>query len=224
MIKKIGTQIELENFILRHQLVTLNDLYKAIRTKSRMTVFRRLKGLEYLSSFTHAGRYYTLKEMADFDLDGIWFFNDIGFSQNGSLKNTLIEIVNTCAAGKFHFELENQLRVRVQNTLLNLVKLNEIDKAKFEGKYLYLSIEQDMRKRQEEQRHEITLAPMDFSRSLNDTMVIEVLAEVIRSAGCAADSWQVASNLEKRGCLITVNQIRTVFDRYGIEKKISDSP
>ncbi len=224
MEKKLKTVIDLKNFICRLVVVTLNDLYKAIQTQSRMTVFRRLKSLDYLSSYTHAGRYYTLNEIAQFNSDGLWFYNDIGFSRNGSLKTTIKKIVRTCDAGKFHFELENQLRVRVQNTLLNLVKSNKINRTKFEGKYLYVSIDQNIRKKQEEHRHELTIFPKGFSRSLNDQMVIEVLSEVIRAAGCASDAWKVASNLEKRGCLITVDQVIIVFNRYGIEKKMSDSP
>ena len=36
-----------------------------------MTVFRRLCKIDYLSSYTHAGRYYTLYEIARFDEDEV---------------------------------------------------------------------------------------------------------------------------------------------------------
>jgi hypothetical protein len=87
-----------------------------------MTVFRRLRKFEYVSSYTHAGRFYTRYDIARFDSEGIWFYDDMGFSQNGSLKNTVTYLVHHCDAGKFYSDLERQLRVRVHNVLLDLVK------------------------------------------------------------------------------------------------------
>ena len=36
----------------------------------------------YLSSYTHAGRYYTLENISKFDEQGLWFYRD------GTLKET----------------------------------------------------------------------------------------------------------------------------------------
>ncbi len=80
---------KLENFIKSRRVVEMRDLFEVVESTSRMTVFRRLSGVEYLCSYTHAGRYYTLFDIARFDSDGIWFYDDIGFSQNGSLKRPL---------------------------------------------------------------------------------------------------------------------------------------
>lgn len=35
-----------------------------------MTVFRKLRTIEYLSSYSHGGRFYTLLELAEFDARG----------------------------------------------------------------------------------------------------------------------------------------------------------
>lgn len=124
---KINSQRKVENIFRKRRVVTMSDLIEVIGSSSRMTVFRRLRKIDYLSSYTHAGRYYTLYDIARFDEDGIWFYDDIGFSQNGSLKNTVTHLVDSCNAGKFHSELERQLRVRVHNVLLDLVKSKQID-------------------------------------------------------------------------------------------------
>ena len=91
---RIDTQKKLENFIKSRRVVQMRDLFEAVQSTSRMTVFRRLSGVEYLCSYTHTGRYYTLSDIARFDSDGIWFYDDIGFSQNGSLKNTVTYLVD----------------------------------------------------------------------------------------------------------------------------------
>lgn len=56
------------------QVLDINHLYKAINTTSRATVFRYLKDLKHLTSYTHSGKYYTLPEIARFDDDGFWHY------------------------------------------------------------------------------------------------------------------------------------------------------
>jgi len=46
-----------------------------------MSVFRRLSALGYLSSFNHDGRYYTLDDIPDFDINGLWHFQGVFFSK-----------------------------------------------------------------------------------------------------------------------------------------------
>jgi hypothetical protein len=67
-------------------IVNLDELFQILDTHSRMSVFRRLKPMGYLTSFTHAGRYYTLLDIPKFDKLGLWFYQDVGFSSAGTLK------------------------------------------------------------------------------------------------------------------------------------------
>ena len=57
-----------------------------------MTVFRKLRQLSYLSSYSHRGKYYTLAEIARFDQLGLWSHHGALFSRHGTL-------LNTCAVG-----------------------------------------------------------------------------------------------------------------------------
>ena len=100
----------------------LEALFNALGTTSRMTVFRRLKAVGYLSSYTHAGRYYTLAGLPEFDDNGLWLHQGVGFSQAGTLKQTVAVLVHESDAGCTHSELESRLRVRVHNALLGLVR------------------------------------------------------------------------------------------------------
>jgi hypothetical protein len=188
-----------------------------------MTVFRRLCQIEYVSSYTHAGRYYTLYDIARFDSAGIWFYDDIGFSQNGSLKNTVIYLVDNGDAGKFHFDLERQLRVRVHNVLLDLVKSKQIKRRKFEGQYLYLSTDKERSTKQIKQRDQLFMQARRIPVFISEPVVIEILAEVIRQSQRHPRADQVTSALAMRGLPIAENDVLTVFDHYEIEKKIPDS-
>ncbi len=220
---KINPQKKVENIFRKRRVVTMRDLCEVIGSSSRMTVFRRLREIEYVSSYTHAGRYYALYDIARFDSDGIWFYDDIGFSQNGSLKNTVTYLVYNGNAGKFHSDLERQLRVRVHNVLLDLVKSKQIKRIKFEGQYLYLSTDKARSTKQIEQRDKLSMQARRIPLFISEPMVIEILAEVIRQSKRHPRADQVASALAMRGLPIAENDVMTIFDQYDIEKKIADS-
>jgi hypothetical protein len=220
---RIDAHKKLENFIKSRRVVEMRDLFEAVESTSRMTVFRRLSGVEYLCSYTHAGRYYTLFDIARFDSDGIWFYDDIGFSQNGSLKNTVTYLVDNGDGGKFHSDLERQLRVRVHNVLLDLVRSKQIKRIKFEGQFLYLSSDKARSTKQIEQRDKLSMQLRRIPVFITQPMVIEILAEVIRQSKRHPHADQVASALAIRGLPIAENDVMTVFDHYDIEKKTPDS-
>ena len=220
---KIDAQKKLENFIKSRRVVQMRDLYEAVESTSRMTVFRRLSGVEYLCSYTHAGRYYTLFDIARFDSDGIWFYDDIGFSQNGSLKKTVTYLVDNGDGGKFHSDLQRQLRVRVHNVLLDLVRSKQIKRTKFKGQFLYLSSDKARSTKQIEQRDKLSMQLRRIPVFNTEPMVIEILAEVIRQSKRHPRADQVASALAIRGLPIAEKDVMTVFDHYDIEKKTSDS-
>jgi len=220
---KINPQKKVENIIRKRRVVAMSDLCEVIGSSSRMTVFRRLREIEYVSSYTHAGRYYTLYDIARFDSDGIWFYDDIGFSQNGSLKNTVNYLVHNCDVGKFHLDLERQLRVRVHNVLLDLVKSKQIKRIKFEGQYLYLSTDKARSTKQIKRRDKLSMQARRIPVFISEPMVIEILAEVIRQSKRHPHADQVASALTMRGLPIAENDVMMVFDYYDIEKKNPDS-
>ena len=220
---RIDAQKKLENFIKSRRVVEMRDLFEAVESTSRMTVFRRLSGVEYLCSYTHAGRYYTLFDIARFDSDGIWFYDDIGFSQNGSLKKTVTYLVDNGDGGKFHSDLQRQLRVRVHNVLLDLVRSKQIKRTKFEGQFLYLSSDKARSTKQIEQRDKLSMQLRRIPVFITQPMVIEILAEVIRQSKRHPRADQVASALAIRGLPIAEKDVMTVFDHYDIEKKTPDS-
>jgi hypothetical protein len=84
-----------------------------------MSVLRRLSALGHLSSYSHAGRYCTLRDIPQFEGDGLWQHQGVGFSRDGSLKTTVERLVEQSDAGRTHPELHPRRQVRVHNTLLD---------------------------------------------------------------------------------------------------------
>ena len=54
----------LRKFLRSNKIATLPELKQALGTAVDTTVFRKLKEISYLSSYSHRGRYYTLAEIA----------------------------------------------------------------------------------------------------------------------------------------------------------------
>src|SRR5579859_1884725 len=50
----------LRKLLLHDKIATLPDLKRALGTDVDVTVFRKLKELDYLTSYSHGGRFYTL--------------------------------------------------------------------------------------------------------------------------------------------------------------------
>lgn len=194
----------------------LPDIYALLGTTSRMSVFRRLRELDYLSSFSHVGRYYTLPGVAGFDPQGLWFYEDIGFSRFGNLKQTIIHWVDQSVAGKTHEELEKQLHLRVHNALLDLVRSGNIARETFEGIFVYLSMRSDRMQQQLVYRREgVRDSVQDI---LPEGIVIEVLVEIIRGNRVQIDQSVILTRLVQKGIRITALQLSQLCTRLDLKK------
>src|SRR6267154_1896221 len=91
---------ELRSRLLRTKIATLEELKQALGTSVDVTVFRKLKPLDYLTSYSHRGRYYTLHEIARFDDQGLWSHANVWFSQFGTLLASAESFVNRSPRGR----------------------------------------------------------------------------------------------------------------------------
>ena len=136
---------------------------------------------------------------------------------------TVTYLVAKSDAGKFHFDLERQLRVRVHNVLLDLAKSKQIKRIKLQGQYLYLSSDKAQSTKQIEQRDHLSMQARRIPAFISESIVIEILAEVIRQSKRHPRADQVASALAMRGLPIAEKDVMIVFDQYDIEKKTAGS-
>jgi hypothetical protein len=160
MLSSHASEEALRRLFRRQPVTELSDLLRVLKTRSRMSVFRRLKVLGYLSSFTHAGRCYTLIEVARFDQWGLWFHRGVGFSRAGTLKATVVELVDGSSVGMTPKELLALLKLPVPNSLYNtlheLSDSGRVRRQKLAGLRLYLSAEAKRAEEQLAQRQEQT--------------------------------------------------------------------
>jgi len=154
MTKRSISTDTVQALLERQSVATLEDLKDALDTTATMTVFRPLKALGYLSSYSHRGKYYTLPEIADFDAQGLWGWHSVWFSRAGNLIETTQVFVEKADSGFTASQLESLLHVECKGALLQLYRQQRVARDRIGGVYVYLAKDRDQQRRQKLCRQE----------------------------------------------------------------------
>lgn len=156
----------LRRHLLHHKIADLADLKRALGTTVDVTVFRKLKRLDSLSSYSHRGGYYTLREIVRFDDQDLWSFQSVCFSRHGTLLATVESFVNRSPRGYFAEELARLLHVETQAPLRALVQRGRLGRSEVGGLFLYTSTHPSTRRSQILARRTAQAVPMAAAASL----------------------------------------------------------
>jgi len=143
---------DLRDFFDTNRIATLDQLKSALGNPARSTLFRKLAQLEYLSSYSHRGKFYTLRTIAQFTEPGIWSCQSVWFSRFGNLLQTIEALVNRSEAGYSAAELKDILHVKTKHALTHLVRCDLLRRRKYSSVYVYLSVESAVCRKQERAR------------------------------------------------------------------------
>jgi len=199
-------------------VLSLKQLRHELADRARSSIFRDLQKVELLSSYSHAGQYHALQSAVTFNRDGLWFYDQTAFSKYGTLKNTLVAVVSGSSAGMTHRELKTLLRIQVQNTLTHLIKTDRLRrKSSSIRSFVYLSPETSRAQTQWEKRQALDEKATGMALP-PESVVIDILIEIIRGDGRAIDESVLGSRLEKRGVAVAQQQLVSVLAYYDIKK------
>lgn len=201
----------------RHRVMMIEEVQQTLGAVSKITAFRYLKKLGYLTSYTHSCRYYTLKGIAEFDEDGLWRYGEIGFSKYGTLKDHFLHLIREAPFGKMHAEFPHEQKMSAHNALLDLVKTNKVARKEVDGVYVYTDVDPKRSAEQLENRCKLVgSAPPEW-------MVIQILVAVLHTTPGYVPPVTIAKKLSQQNYSVTFEQIMWVFRKYGLEKKSRDS-
>ena len=136
-------------YLNKYKIATIEEIKTTLNTQSRMTVFRRLSKLGYISSCSHSGKYYSLNRIAKYNQYGLWAIKSVLFSKYGTLKKTVEVLISRSQRGYTASELNKILKIKVDDALLELTKNKIINREKIFGVYVYFSIAPKCAKKQE---------------------------------------------------------------------------
>ncbi|MFQ5457888.1 MAG: hypothetical protein ACE5FC_05485 [Myxococcota bacterium] len=226
MLDPDASKTALKNLFRRSPIAQLGALYRALKTRARRSVIRRLKSIGYFSSYTHAGGYYTLRDIPSFDRFGLWHYGNVGFCRTGTLKATVKELVEKSEDGRTHQELQALLRVPVHNTLLDHVRAARIERKPLdhrEGVYLSANPSRAAKQWRRRQAQRQRIGEPHGPQSI--AVTIEVLVEALHAGNVQVSPQQIVRRLAQRKVVVPLRQAQAIFDRYGLGKKGGpDSP
>jgi len=167
----------LRKYLRRHKIATLLELREALGGAANLTIFRKLKLLDYLSSYTHRGRYYALRETARFDDAGLWSHDAVWFSRHGTLVATIEFFVNQALRGWFADELADALHAEVQDPLHDLVRGGRLLRTEVAGRFLYTSVDTRQSRNQIRTRQTANAVPL-----VADASALQVSPDELKAA------------------------------------------
>ena len=198
-------------------VVDLADIRKALGGVSSMTAFRHLQQVPYRRSYNYNGRYYALRDATQYDRFGLWSCRDIHFSIDGSLRGTVRRLVHDAATGATHRELQDRLRVRVHNTLLDLLRKGEVERGRLMNVFVYFHTDANVGEAQRHRRQEQTRARGAGATEVGDEVIIQILLTLIHHPGSMAAD--VVRHLYGHAPPVTTEQVSAVFTRYDLGEK-----
>lgn len=167
---------KIQAFLGQARISTIGQLKRVLGSNVRMTVLRKLSTLDYQTSYSHNGKFYTLKSLCEFDRNGLWSCRNIWFSVYGTLLETGKNFINRSDAGYSVSELDDALHVSTKQALLHLHKKNLVGREKSGGVFIYYSTDENILKRQLSVRNEISSQPLE---NLGDDLLAHELKAAI---------------------------------------------
>lgn len=208
---------QIQKLLRKNIVMSLKQLRLELGDRPRSSLFRDLKKLDLISSYTHTGQYHALTRSAKFDEHGLWFFQDVGFSRYGTLKKSLVHVIVHSAAGMTHREMKNLFRIEVQKPLTELVNINAVTRQLLRSRiYVYLSADE---KAEDQFQQRLVISDRSLDMALPAASIrIEILVEVIQAPDRTLDETVLGPMLRERGVIIKDEEVGYVLAYYDIKK------
>jgi hypothetical protein len=180
-----------------------------------ISVRRLLLQVGYYRSYTHNGRWYTLKDIPVFNAFGLWQHDEIGFSKRGTLTNTILYIIDNSRSGFPAGALCSMLATDCRAVLTQMYQKGRIDRFKPKTEFVYLSADKHINNCQRMTcTASVDKVPLS---SISPEVAVRVLVEFINDPSLS--SIEISANLKnKMNIRVEPNQIKTLFEQHGLKK------
>ena len=207
---------KINDLFVKHRILQMSDICTSFEDTSMRTIIRYLNEIGYYSSYNHAGMYYTITGIPEFDDYGFWGYKEALFSIYGNLKETIIAQIDNSEAGMTNNELAVLLRVNTRSTLTAMAARGVISRSKGHGVYIYYSVDLDHREQQKSRRAALDEATV-HNAEFDPYDIVDVLTAYIRGVRTPE---QVTAHLRYKRHSISSSIVAAIFERYGLEHDI----
>ena len=167
-------------YFKKYDVATIQQLKNILGTSVVMTIHRKLQQLNYITSISHRGKYYSLLENANFTEKGIWETNSIIFSRHNTLINTVGYFIDNSYAGYSAMELQQELNLRVKEALLHLINNKKIIRDRINKVFVYFSNDRKKNRQQRLNRNkQLSQYALNLKHINEDALAHELKAAII---------------------------------------------
>ncbi len=176
---------------------------------------RFLKHIGYYRSYSHNGRWYTLKPIPKFNRNGIWRYEQIGFSRHGNLTQTIAYMIDKSPKGSTAKQLTEKLYCNCHAVLTNMYKTGRVDRIKHKARFVYLS--KDTQNSQRQRRRIEVFEAKKALQPFNAQTAVFILVEFINHPQLSFD--EIAARLKhRRNIFVLPEDIDRFFAQHGLKK------
>ena len=180
-----------------------------------ISVRRFLHHLGYYRSYTHNGKWYTLRRSPQFNREGIWHHQAIGFSKHGSLTATIRHLVDQSPAGLSARQLAQKLEHPCHPVLTHLHQDQRLERVSVAGEFRYLSSNPPAIADSASRRP--PPLPTSSSTALSLQAAVLVLVEYVKHPELSFE--QLAARLPpQRKLSVTPERLRLFFQEQALKK------
>jgi hypothetical protein len=216
MKKATIQQKQIMDLLKKHTVMTLGEISKEAKC-SRNTIFLKLRDHEYVTSYNANKQYFTLREICQFDENGLWNCREARFSKWGGVKKTVIALVEKSHEGMTTGMINSLMHVRTNKQLGELVKEGRIIR-KLEGRnQYYFGAKPEIQSQQMKRWHQARERKEAQKIALPNETIIQVLVTMINER--ETDPKRLKELLHLQGIKIDLRELQLIFTRYGIKKR-----
>jgi hypothetical protein len=205
---------QLESLFSQQNCWTIEQLCQSL-DYSAISVRRFLKQVGYFSSFTHNSKWYTLSSIPSFDRNGLWFYDTIGFSKHGNLKQNIVYFIDKSTQGLSAKQLGEILSTPCHAVLNHMYKTGVIDRFKAKAEFVYISSAPRKNKRQLG-RLQLQNIPESSPQKLNAQTAVHVLVEYIKNPQASFE--ELSRAVANRQLIATPKAIGRFFEEHDLKK------
>ncbi len=197
-------------YLEKIKIFTIDQLASSLNCS---TPSARLKIKQYMAytSYNHNGRYYTMPRVPRFDQNGLWRYKAIRFSKNGTLKNTVVHLVNNAQVGLTGKQIGDIVGVSPRSFLHHFRHTPGISREKHEGVYVYFSDNAEVYK------HQLQKISATFTEDVSEADAIGILVALIQHHSLSVED--IIALPDVRAKKISSFSIGKFMENHGLIKK-----
>lgn len=199
-------------FLCLKRIATLVELAVHLQCSAR-TAQRCLTECRAIHSYNRNARYYTLPQIPQFDVHGLWRYRGVFFSHHGNLPQTFAQLVHQSPAGLTATAAGELLGLRPSSFLWSLRNHPAVQREKHQGLYVYWA--GDANRRAEQQRQRAQALPSQ--RGLTEAEAIAMLVERIKHPAASVEA--LSRRLAAQSLRVEPERIEAFFAEHGVGVK-----